>query len=416
MSDEISRAWGRIAAWVGENRPADQFYIGGSAKPAELEDAERQLGRELPADLKALLRLTNGSAQLHCLLDFTPVEDLAEESRNAQRWVASMYEVQTAGPVHAKGWSAGWFPFVFMNGTSAYHCIDMDPPSRGIMGQVIYVNMRTWERRVLAPSLAVYLDRLATALEDGTLVWSDDLRLRRATEDTPEFWATGEYVHHALSTHDIGPGPLLRASAPDIALDDVFAIAVETAKASDWSAAVQVFEVAERRWHSQPTFGAVSRSLWYAFAQWNFGQREAALAMLPEPKDKAQQRAIVAFLAGSIADWSFRRAALAKLSLGYGPRWTSDILSQWADGAQWEMHIQAEWHAGDRDRARELMRSCVDLVMGPPVSGGIHETLTLDGVRALLHMMADDFPDVAELRGKLDAVPQPAEPGDEDYF
>ena len=52
-------------------------------------------------------------------------------------------------------------------------CLDLDPAPNGSRGQVTYVSTSGSERKLVAGSLDELADKVAKALKDGDLVWSD---------------------------------------------------------------------------------------------------------------------------------------------------------------------------------------------------------------------------------------------------
>jgi cell wall assembly regulator SMI1 len=52
--------------------------------------------------------------------------------------------------------------------------LDLDPASGGAIGQIITMWHDDAERKVLAPSFQVWLHQVASSLQSGDLVFSDD--------------------------------------------------------------------------------------------------------------------------------------------------------------------------------------------------------------------------------------------------
>ena len=71
-------------------------------------------------------------------------------------------------------WQRGWVPFAD-NGAGDYLCVDLAPAAGGTVGQIIVHGHETGRHHVLAASLGEYLTALADRMEDGALVYDEDV-------------------------------------------------------------------------------------------------------------------------------------------------------------------------------------------------------------------------------------------------
>jgi len=199
-ADRIEKAWNRIADWTKSKITDADFKLGDGATAMDFAGLDEGLGRQAPEDLKAFLSVHNGDkCQFHAYVEFLKTEyivcEVTELRKQTKDWDI---EPEAAGPVRCAVWDDGWVPFALIGGASEYHCLDMNPADSGALGQVIFVSMKDTERRVLAPSLAEYLERFASTLEAGRLTWFGGAVARKGDEDG-DFWTSGDYVDYPLT-------------------------------------------------------------------------------------------------------------------------------------------------------------------------------------------------------------------------
>lgn len=128
-------------------------------------------------------------AELDSFWEFTERLALCVDGIELLRAVTALDEWQTAneasdgevdanieclGPVAARGFCSDWIPFALVDGSSAYHCVDLAPAAGGTVGQILALELSGLRREVIAPSLASYLERLATAFEARELELDGD--------------------------------------------------------------------------------------------------------------------------------------------------------------------------------------------------------------------------------------------------
>jgi cell wall assembly regulator SMI1 len=188
--DALRRAWSRLETWLNRHE------LDGLLLPGASAERVRKLGSDfhctLPDSLAWSLRRHDGQDTAACnglfrgsgdsrFLDdrgyaYMSIDgeggleqewDRYIESVEATRQIDPYTEV--VGPVRRVHASSQWYPFATQASDQyLYLCIDMDPAAGGQVGQVI--ELLEVERRVLAPSLAAYNERLAADLEERRLI------------------------------------------------------------------------------------------------------------------------------------------------------------------------------------------------------------------------------------------------------
>lgn len=178
---EIDATWLRIERWLAQSAPEAKDCLAAGLTPEQLADLERELGAELPDQVRAWFSRCGGQAQHQSLL---PRWELSRPDDVVSTWRmhASLKEdglfddeadIQATGAVRAEWWNAGWIP-VATDAAGNLLCIDLAPAAGGCVGQVIEW-MHDWpERRVLAPSLCKFLAQIADDLDSGRAVVVED--------------------------------------------------------------------------------------------------------------------------------------------------------------------------------------------------------------------------------------------------
>ncbi|MHC0429497.1 SMI1/KNR4 family protein [Streptomyces sp. O3] len=61
MPNDAVRTWGTVVAWLAENAPVNHRALNGPASEEEITAAEEQLGVRIPDQLRAYLKVNNGT-------------------------------------------------------------------------------------------------------------------------------------------------------------------------------------------------------------------------------------------------------------------------------------------------------------------------------------------------------------------
>jgi cell wall assembly regulator SMI1 len=177
----IGEAWAHIEAWLKSHAPHEE--MGPPATPEALAKLATALGGTLPPSLGESLRLHDGARfgislkSGHgpwTLLRASAIErdwkclqslhaELDEQYGDARR------ALRADGPVSAVWWRAEWIPFA-SNGAGDLLCVDMAPEPGGRVEQVVLYLRDPSPRKVMAPSLAAFLEEFVDGLESGAYV------------------------------------------------------------------------------------------------------------------------------------------------------------------------------------------------------------------------------------------------------
>jgi cell wall assembly regulator SMI1 len=224
----IAQRWAELKSILGglDPRTPDNLYPG--ADDATVDRLRALLAVPLPAELEALYRMNDGEGRLYesvegifekFTLPFFTVPEPAAYNGISEYSFMRMEGLECAfgsisetleqfaeaggfspeqrypqiddhdwmnhdGPVRKVLASPGWIPFA-NDATGNFLCVDVDPDQGGSVGQVIEVAYDDDRLRVLASSLADYLDTLVASAsagpEEGTMAASD----RRIDRDFP---------------------------------------------------------------------------------------------------------------------------------------------------------------------------------------------------------------------------------------
>lgn len=221
MSDRVSAAWERVEGWLGSHLPQAVENLRPPATELQLSELEQALGRPLPDPLLAMLQIHDGendgwvpsafpdghwllpSAQIASL--FEQQASLAEEMGGNEEvfgfWKAQVEDgiIFIQGSVKPFLGSRAWIPISTMDG-HVQRFLDFDPAPGGTEGQVIEVDVESCLHRVLAPSLADFLEDHAARLERG------DFGVDESGLVTPEGGA-GDPTGWGLPDYLVGPLP-----------------------------------------------------------------------------------------------------------------------------------------------------------------------------------------------------------------
>ena len=161
------------------------------ATDAQLAEVETRLGRPLPDDLYQLYKIANGQIDpfdddsfdqtfapmfgdmlflpLHHAQDlYSVIVDFSEMAKEEPDTFNSV-DVRAEDPMHPVGYSPAWWPFA---STDSYiYAVDLDPPKGGTYGQVIFLDTAGSSRKVLASSIAEFMNEAGKRLDKN-----DELR------------------------------------------------------------------------------------------------------------------------------------------------------------------------------------------------------------------------------------------------
>jgi cell wall assembly regulator SMI1 len=161
----IQHAWRRITEWLGENAPRHAEAMNPGVDESLIGAAEEEMGAAVPGELRALLRLSNGSTgkdvveghlyEPHPASVFLPGNNVFLDLRR----VADVYRDLLAS---GADWQPEWIPFAQKSDAPYGYFLDTGAGS----GQAPVMYFAEAALPQLAfPSLADFLEATADALE-----------------------------------------------------------------------------------------------------------------------------------------------------------------------------------------------------------------------------------------------------------
>jgi cell wall assembly regulator SMI1 len=208
MEHGLAESWRRIVAWYEAHTPPGTLRLPPDASDEALAAAEAKVGFRLPGDVRSFYRLHDGlggSWLLH-YGEFLSLGNLVmqwgwyAEMDRTQDPADPLYQTKAiSGPIKPVWWSSRRLPVTDNSGN--HTMIDLDPAPGGAVGQVIIYDHEVGPTRVLAPSFAAWLVRIAAGLEAGELIW----RQERGQVEPSGFSEPGGYLIDWESTW-AGPG------------------------------------------------------------------------------------------------------------------------------------------------------------------------------------------------------------------
>jgi cell wall assembly regulator SMI1 len=185
----VRDVWLRIEAVLQAAAP-DLYAALAKVAPATAQAiaaAEDRISLSLPEDVRASYALHDGSGAA-CILpqSYGPLWmngvallSLDEVVRDAQMWREFRFDesnhsrARPDGPIRRTWWNRRWVP-VTWDGGGDHLCLDFDPAPGGVSGQVICFSHEIGPVNVVADSWRSYLERVATDLETGRLLFGTD--------------------------------------------------------------------------------------------------------------------------------------------------------------------------------------------------------------------------------------------------
>jgi internalin A len=187
--DSVTTLWTRIRTWL-ETRVPKACLASPAASESQIRKAEKDLGHRLPDDLREFYKIHNGLPGL----EFVPANNIGillplvrPRKRSVhlgcqcvvdvwafckeilESGVYDEQEIKPKGPIAKVVWTPDWIP-IFDNIQGDYLFLDMNPPRRGTVGQIIDWTRGFGPTRVVAKSFHAFLDRLANDMERNLYV------------------------------------------------------------------------------------------------------------------------------------------------------------------------------------------------------------------------------------------------------
>lgn len=179
---EIAAAWEIIERVLGEHAPDVVATFRAPVSDADLGRLAATVGRELPADLVASLRIHDGQEDPGRLIGFVDFHILlgAEEMIDQHAMLAGALgsdldsdecDWMTPDKVRTISNCQGWLQFADAEGQGL--AVDLDPLPAGDIGQVIWLPGDGPTPAPITTSYGAWLGDVATKLDDGAFEVSD---------------------------------------------------------------------------------------------------------------------------------------------------------------------------------------------------------------------------------------------------
>lgn len=191
MSESINDSWNRIAAWIDGRVPDLKTGFAAGANQEQLDSAASAMNAQLPSDFRELYMILDGVTEGGLFPSHDEWDEMAYGLMSLEQVVADwqmLAELVESGDfedctpssetgVQNDWWNLNWIPFAD-NGGGDYFCLDLAPTEQGEYGQVITHSHETGEHKILANSLAEYLQGLADRLDANEFEYDEDYGIR----------------------------------------------------------------------------------------------------------------------------------------------------------------------------------------------------------------------------------------------
>lgn len=157
----MNELWQHLEAWLATHDPARLADLNPPAGDTAIAALEQLLGKPLPADFTACLKIHDGQrGQAGWLFDDYEFLSSRQITLSRSAWTNLLEggDFATRTPesdtgIRASWWDKAWLPFA-SDGGGDYLCLDLAPADQGHYGQVIEVLHDMPQRTLLAPSFA----------------------------------------------------------------------------------------------------------------------------------------------------------------------------------------------------------------------------------------------------------------------
>jgi cell wall assembly regulator SMI1 len=192
----VRDSWSRIAAWAAANIPSNEFRLASGASEQEIAELEGLIGCPLPDDVRESYQIHNGTDEtvFPCywsdggLLpqeygELVTLKVMGEMFGLHRKFEEDNYLAEIVTPeIKPLHWSSR--RLVLTNdGSDSGLRVDLDPAEAGVMGQIIRHDRAFGPVKVIAPSWAELLRRIADDADAGLFYYSDDHPWSRKTSE-----------------------------------------------------------------------------------------------------------------------------------------------------------------------------------------------------------------------------------------
>lgn len=110
-TDRVARSWRRIESWLGGHAPKSGRTLRPPAPDAKIAHLQTRLGRALPPDLVASLRVHDGTRDGTDAFTFPPFHVPMTTGRIAAEWHMMCDITEDGGTTYPGDWKPGFTPF-----------------------------------------------------------------------------------------------------------------------------------------------------------------------------------------------------------------------------------------------------------------------------------------------------------------
>ena len=186
MNASIQDSWKVIEAVLQEHAPETYSALGRAASKTQIKKLEATIGITLPKDLAESLSIHNGLQKSYLdvnrLFDYEALLSTTTIAKQCRMMRMMMKEghfdekkcdlTKTRKLKNDLWWRNGWIPFTDADGSG--YCVDLDPASSGVRGQVFYFHHDGGQpRSVVAKDYGGWLSNLASKLRRGKFELDD---------------------------------------------------------------------------------------------------------------------------------------------------------------------------------------------------------------------------------------------------
>lgn len=167
--------WDQIKNWLSNNKAFG--ILNDLNPPVQSEEINQLLSLfpNTPQDFLDSYNLHNGEGGRFSFIyesRLLPVKLIIQEIEDMKEIFSTSNdeEIEAVGDVKSDAWNEKWMPFS-SDGSGGLFCLDFDPPTTGILGQVIFRASDPPYVEVIAPSYRAWLEQFANDLEAGKYRW-----------------------------------------------------------------------------------------------------------------------------------------------------------------------------------------------------------------------------------------------------
>ena len=204
--DQIAQSWRQVTDWLSENAPAIYSVQNGAAAATTIKRACKGLNLRPPEDYQGwILNTADGqkmnnvryggvvpSKDANSVIGICHIVGAGTTTKILRDFYAKKrLSPKYAGPMHNCIWHDSWFAFAWDNTNEDGICLafEMNPPSDGTPGQIIFISDKPAVRTVLCSSFTEFIQQLGAAYANNEYVYNESKNTiaRKNVESFPLF-------------------------------------------------------------------------------------------------------------------------------------------------------------------------------------------------------------------------------------